>query len=276
MECVDVPVGPTLSARPSEASSKGGAAREAVDAKRDVLELRIQLDDKRHAEVTMEFFPDSSVAVEWTAFDLPFSLPMVLCLVHEVDLIGEFAPYIAKAQVVHQFPWNEADRLVRVVSQPPIPGISALEIVAQRFGFDLLDTPWGGLCMVESSPIWSEAAAGAGEKWRGARRPAVHPGAKQIDVRQLAALAQPGGTRGELTTLIVSTNAHVKIPRSWLPNWLVSWLITKVGQMIYRHALDRVAKIDSTEHGKRLRGKTSRLYEHLRGRIQAFIEKGGR
>jgi len=275
---VSVPCGPLPKMpvpTPSSTRSMGSAASNASKGsgtsrnskKRDIVEVNIQLDELRRAEVAIEFNADGSISVDWSAFDLPVELPAVLCLVHEIDLIGELVPFIQDARLVNEFPWNEADRIIRIVSKPPIPGISAVEIVGQRFAYDLLDTPWEGLCLVESSPEW----AGDPSTFRGVDRPASYPGAKQVDVRKLAALARPSGKHGELTTLIISTNATVKIPRALLPNWLLQWLIPKVAHMVYKQALERLKNIENTEHGRRLRGRSAPLYNHLRARIQEFV-----
>ncbi len=52
----------------------------------------------------------------------------VCCLVHEFDLVKDIAPFVDVAEVLHQFPWNEPDRIVRVISRPPIPFVSGLEL----------------------------------------------------------------------------------------------------------------------------------------------------
>eukprot|EP00971_Amphidinium_carterae_P133959 2654650-Amphidinium_carterae.1 len=108
----------------SNPSSDGGASPK----KRDVIRVNFDLDDKGHKVLaTVEFFRDGSVSLRWTAEDLPCPLPYIIAMVHEVDLLGEIAPYIETSSVVHQFPWSPADRIVRVVSKPPIPLVSGVE-----------------------------------------------------------------------------------------------------------------------------------------------------
>jgi len=103
-------------------------------------------------QVTVELYPDGSVDIHWSANMLPIPMASVVCFVQEIGLLSEFAPFVVSSGVVHQFLWNDADSLVRVASKPPIPFVQGGEAVTQRFGFDLLDTPWTGFCFVECGP----------------------------------------------------------------------------------------------------------------------------
>lgn len=193
----------------------------------------------------------------------------VLCLVNEVDLLGEVVPYIVSSGVLHQFASNEADRLVRVVSKPPIPFVSGLESVAQRFGFDLLDTPWEALCLVEMGPEWERPAGAEAEQWRQVPRPPpFQKGYRQVDVKSVVALGRPVGPEGKLSTILFSGKGALKVPRSLLPNWLVTWLVKTIGRLIYQQALERVATFDSSKFGPRL--KDSSFYAELHRRIAQF------
>jgi len=256
--------------------------------KRDVLEINFDLDSDGHrVEALVEFFPDGMASIRWTAAELPVPLPYIVCMVNEVDLFGEIAPFIESAVTLHQFPWNEADRLVRIVSRPPIPLVSGLEAVHQRFGFDLLDTPYEGFCMVDGPPIWEKvpptAAAvggGAGDPggggtedvhYRGVpRAPPARKGLRQVDVKNGVALGRPVGHRGELTTITFFGMGDLKVPRMILPNKLITILVTQIGRFIFRRARERVAGFEASEHGARLRG--SAFYATLHRRIAAFVE----
>jgi len=236
-----------------------------------VVEVEFDLDDEGHkVEAFMEFFPDGSASIQWSASELPISVTKVMCLIHEIDLIGSLVPFIQHAACLHQFQWNDADRIVRVVSKPPIPFVAGLDAVSQRFGFDLLDSPWGGMCLVECSPNWVE---GDGQQWRGVPRPAPYEARlKQVDVKTMVALGRPCGKLGELTTVFFTARGDLKVPRSMLPNWLVCNLVKLIGKFIYQHALEVVAKFDSSEHGQRLHGVSSPLYDTLDQRVARFIQ----
>lgn len=245
------------------------------NSKPDVLKVAFDLDDNgRKVEAVVEFFPDGSASIEWAAFELPIPMPYVLCLVHEVDLLGEVVPFIVNSSVLHQFPWNEADRLVRVVSKPPIPFVSGLEGVAQRFCFDLLDTPWQAFALVEQGPKWESAQGqkGAqGQHWRQVPKPPpFQKGLRQVDMKSVVALGQPVGPEGKLTTILFSAKGKLKVPRNMLPDWLVAWLVKTTGRLVYQQALERVASFDSTKFGPRL--KDSKLYAELHQRIAKFAE----
>jgi len=248
-------------------------------AKRDLLEVNFELDDQgRHVECVIEFFADGSASIMWTAFDLPLPLPKVICLVHEIDLIGDLVPFVKDAGVLHQFSSNAADRLVRVVSQPPIPMVSGLEAVAQRFCYDLLDSAWEAFCLVEVGPTWTscDSSPDAGtqsreEQWRGVRKPPpFKQGLRQVEVKKVVALARPCGPGGENTTILFSGRGDMKVPRSLLPNWLCSWLVKTIGRYVYQQALDRTAKFESSKHGERMRG--SDFYPDLHSRIKAYVD----
>lgn len=192
------------------------------------------------------------------------------------DLIGEIVPYIKDARVLHQFSSNEADRVVRVVSQPPIPMVSGLEAVTQRFGHDLLDTPWEAFCLVETGPTWEDSVgdcpAPSGQTYRGFTRPPPYQrDLKQVDVKKMAALGCPAGMMGECTTIIVSARGDLKIPRYLIPNWLVTWLIRVIGRFVYKRALEIVEKFDSSSHGERLRN--SDLYVETKQRIKEHMQR---
>lgn len=244
-------------------------------ASSDVLEMAFDLDNRGHrVEVKVEFFADGSAAVEWTALDLPIPLPYVMCMVHEVDLIGSLVPYIHNASTLHEFPWNPVDRVIRIVTKPPIPFVKGFEAVAQRFGFDLLDTPWGGLCMVEMGPKWKERGTGAGgANWRGLPKPPMYQaGLKEIDVHTVIALGRPCGPKGEWTTVLFSAKANLGVPRSLLPNWLLTWLIKLIARFVFQHAVDHVAKFDKTDHGARLQGPSKAFYAELWRRVRQAVE----
>lgn len=284
----EVLMGIRVPSSPGSARSAKSAtsSRSAGACKRDVLEIKFDLDDEgRWVEAVVEFFPDGTALLMWTAFDLPVPLPYVLCMVHEVDLLGDIAPFVKDAGVLHQFSSNEADRLVRVISQPPIPMVSGLEAVAQRFGYDLLDTPWEAFCLVEVGPEWSSgndaspspppaqkgpAKPATAEQWRGVDRPPIYQkGLKQVDVKKVVALGCPAGPTGECTTIIFSGRGDLKVPRMLLSNWLISWLVKLIGKFIYGRARDRVAKFDSSAHGDRLR--SSSFYPELYRRIEEHV-----
>eukprot|EP00929_Paragymnodinium_shiwhaense_P115353 TRINITY_DN8414_c0_g1_i2.p1 TRINITY_DN8414_c0_g1~~TRINITY_DN8414_c0_g1_i2.p1 ORF type:complete len:540 (-),score=151.18 TRINITY_DN8414_c0_g1_i2:160-1779(-) len=249
-----------------------GAAK-GTSAKRDILEVAFDLDDEgHHVEGVVEFFPDGSASIQWTALELPVPLPYVLCLVNEIDLLGEVAPYIKSSGVIKQFPWNEADRLVRVVSEPPIPFVSGVEAVAQRYGFDLLDTPWEAFLLVETGAEWmlppGASDPKAEKQWRGVPKPPpFRKGLKEVETKAVVALGRPVGPDGQLTTVLFSGTGDVKIPRSMLPNWLITWLVKLIGRFIFSKALDRIKQFDTTEHGRRLKG--SDFYRQLGERIEA-------
>lgn len=241
--------------------------------KRDLLEVAFDLDDEgRRVEGVVEFFPDGSAAIQWTALDIPVAMPYVLCLVHEIDLVGEIAPFIKSCGVLHQFPWNEADRLVRVVSEPPIPFVSGIEAVAQRYGFDLLDTPWEAFLLVETGAEWETPSGSALKEatgqWRGVPKPPpFRKGLKEVETKAVVALGRPVGPDGQNTTVLFSGAGDVKIPRSMLPNWLITWLVKQIGKYVYKQALDRIKEFETSEHGRRLRG--SEFYSKLNERIAA-------
>ncbi|CAE8606766.1 unnamed protein product, partial [Polarella glacialis] len=261
---VDVPSSP-VSARIKRSLSAASFPLSA--RKRDLLEVNFELDDLgRKVAAELEFFPDGTVSLQWTAYELPVPLPYVLCLVHEIDLLGQVAPFIVSSGVLHQFPWNDADRLVRVVSKPPIPFVPGLAAIAQRFGFDLLDTPWEAFCLVEEGPTWE-----AGQ-WRGISRPPPYQsGLKEVEVKSVAALGRPAGPSGDLTTVIFAGKGDLKVPRGMLPNWLVSWLLKTIGRFIYQRALEAVAKFDTSEYGPRL--QNSSFYVGLHRRIAEFTQR---
>jgi hypothetical protein len=256
----------------------------STKGKRDVLEINFDLDDKgRHVEAVVEFFADGTVSLMWTAFKLPVPMPYVLCMVQEVDLLGDIAPFVKNAGVLHQFSSNEADRLIRVVSQPPIPMVAGLEAVSQRFGYDLLDTPWEAFCLVEIGPEWVDSKKDTSEgpaqkkkpvstgQWRGVHKPPLfQKGLKEVDVKKVVALGCPVGPKGECTTILFSGKGDLKVPRWLLPNGLISWLVKLIGRFIYTRALDRVAKFDSSAHGERLRNST--FYPELYRRIEEHVK----
>jgi len=247
--------------------------------KKDVLKIDFDLDEGCHVDIRLEFLPDNTAMIEWSAVGIPIPLPLILCLVHEIDLLGEIAPWIESCGVLHQFPANEADRLVRIVSKPPIPFVPGFEAVAQRYGFDLLDTPWQAMCLVESSPAWQkaeDASASAREQWRGVPRPPPYQkGLKEVDVKTIVALARPAGQKGERTVIIFSGKGDLKVPRWLLPNSLLSLLVKTIAKFVYQKALDRVAQFDSSEHGRRLKGSSfyaklhSRIAQHLAAKAKA-------
>jgi len=143
--------------------------------------------------------------------------------------------------------------------------------VSQRFGFDLLDTPWEGFCLVESGPDWQRDSSVGSTTHRGVPRPApTQKGFKQLEVKTVAALGQPVGPRGQQSTIIFSAVGNLKIPRSLLPNWLIQWLIQKIGTVIYQKALERLAEFDNSSFGPRLR--SSSLYATMHQRIDKFSE----
>jgi len=286
----EVLMGISVPSSPSSAQSAKSARTsrsEKSPRKRDVLEINFDLDEHgRRVEAVVEFCPDGGASLMWTAFDLPVPLPYVLCMVQEVDLLGDIAPYVKDAGVLHQFSSNEADRLVRVISQPPIPMVSGLEAVSQRFGYDLLDTPWEAFCLVEVGPDWSsgsqasltpssaqkspKTAGNPLEQWRGVSRPPPYQkGLKQVDVKKVVALGCPAGPTGQCTTILFSGAGDLKVPRGLLPNWLISWLVKLIGKFIYQRALDRVDKFDSSAHGARLRA--SDFYPELYRRIEEHV-----
>jgi len=262
-----------------KASGNAAAAPPPPLTPRDLVDISFQLDDAGHsAEGVLEFFPDGkTVSVQWVAKDLPVTLQHAIAFIHEIDLLVDMVPFLVCAEVLHQFPWNSADRLVRVASRPPIPFVAGLEAVAQRFGFDLLDTPWAGLCLVESGPRWldSEPNAQCRPLHRGVPKPPPYAsGFRSVEVKNMCALARPTGRRGELTTIICSASGDLKVPRSLLPNWLISYLVKTIGRMVFARAMDRVAKFDSSEHGARIQGNpfykdlSERINQHLASQFQ--------
>mmetsp|Transcript_113098 Transcript_113098/g.305202 ORF Transcript_113098/g.305202 Transcript_113098/m.305202 type:complete len:156 (+) Transcript_113098:409-876(+) len=148
-----------------------------------------------------------------------------------------------------------------------------MEAVAQRFGFDLLETPWAGLCMVECAPEWAQVGD-AVPSWRGvARPPPYQTGLRQVEVKTVVALGCPCGQNGELTTIFFSGKGDLKVPRRLLPNWLIRNLVTLMGKFIYQRTIEIVAKFDTSEHGKRLRNAdASSFYSTLNKRIAKFVE----
>lgn len=221
----------------------------------------------------LEFYPDGTASIAWSAAELPVPLDKVLCLMQEVDLMGELVPFVKSAEVLHQFSWNDADRLIRIVSTPPIPFVSGLEATSQRFGFDLLDVdPWRGLCLVETGPEWTPAEGAPASSARYRELPPFPPwkkGLRQIDVQTVVALARPSGANGELTTIFFSGKGDIKVPRYMLPDSLLTWLIKHIGRFVFRQALDIVSKFGDSEHGRRL--ETSDFYPPLHSRIAEFL-----
>eukprot|EP00416_Gambierdiscus_australes_P035576 CAMPEP_0171099514 /NCGR_PEP_ID=MMETSP0766_2-20121228/51789_1 /TAXON_ID=439317 /ORGANISM="Gambierdiscus australes, Strain CAWD 149" /LENGTH=449 /DNA_ID=CAMNT_0011559159 /DNA_START=62 /DNA_END=1408 /DNA_ORIENTATION=+ len=280
---VDVPSSPEVARkmtrdRLSSPKSSISSAESSSGAKRDVVEISFNLDDQgRRVDAEVEFFPDGEVQIQWAATDLPVPLVYVICMVNEVDLLGDIVPFIHSSGVLHQFPLNEGDRLVRIISKPPIPFVGGLEAVTQRFGFDLLDTPWEGICLVDLSPPWSAESTETGkspELWRGTERPVQQKGMRQVEAKNVVALGRPAGKDGELTTILFSAYGNIKVPRSMLPNRLLKWLVPLVGRFVYNRALERVAKIDNSEHGRRLR--SSSFYAAVRSRIARFVQEKAR
>lgn len=259
---------------PSSARSRSSVNMSpAASVKPDILEIAFDLDDQGHrVEAVVEFKLDGTASIQWTAMELPVPLSHVLCLVQEIDLIGDLIPYVQSAAMLHQFPWNQADQLVRVISKPPIPFVPGLEAISQRFGFDLLDTPWAGFCLVECGPSWTKSS-GSSDNWRGVPKPPTfQAGLKQVEVKTIVALGRPSGKQGELTTILFSGKGDLKVPRKLLPNWLVTWLVKAIGRFVYQHTLDCVAKFDATEHGKRLHGSRGTFYSDMNQRIRQFAE----
>eukprot|EP00747_Dinoflagellata_sp_TGD_P083795 gnl/TRDRNA2_/TRDRNA2_162259_c2_seq2.p1 gnl/TRDRNA2_/TRDRNA2_162259_c2~~gnl/TRDRNA2_/TRDRNA2_162259_c2_seq2.p1 ORF type:complete len:485 (-),score=94.05 gnl/TRDRNA2_/TRDRNA2_162259_c2_seq2:95-1408(-) len=266
----------TLSCHPKleAAASTVSSPHSAASSKRDVVSIDFDLDEHgRRVEAVVEFYPDDTVSLNWKAVNLPAPLPYVICLVQEIDLLGDVAPFIETSGVIHQFSSNEADRIVRVVNKPPIPFVAGLEALAQRFGFDLLDTPWQGLCLVETCPDWQPepgAAPDAAPTYRGVPKPApFRPRMQQVEVKTVVALGCPVGPRGELTTIFFSGKGDLKVPRKLLPDWVLTWLIPLIGRIIYSRACERIAAFDSSRHGERLRGSV--FYAELHRRIAEFI-----
>merc|ERR1711920_561333 len=95
-------------------------------------------------------------------------------------------------------------------------------------------------------------------------------GLRQVEVKKLVALARPVGPDGKLTTIIFSGKGDLKVPRSIMPNWLISGLIKTIGRFIFQQALEHVAKFDTSDFGPRLRN--SKFYADLNSRIASFIE----
>lgn len=229
----------TATAPTPAADANSGDGKEAS---RDVIEVDFDLDDRGpRMQAKIEFMSDGSVAASMVAMDLPIHLTHAICMVNEVDLAKDLAPYVEHSGALHQFPWNEADKLVRMVSKPPIPLVAGLEVIAQRFAFDLLDTPLGGFCLYETNPCWR----GSPPSYRGVQKPApFRKGLKQVDVQATVALGRPSGPDGELTSVVVAATGDLKVPRRLLPNWLVTWLFKLIAKHVYRQVLDRVAQFE--------------------------------
>merc|ERR1712217_236233 len=209
---------------------------------------------------------------QWTASDLPVPLSYLCCLIHEIDLLIDVAPFIVTSGVVHQFPWNDTDRLVRVVSKPPIPFVSGLEAVSQRFCFDLLDTPWEAFCLVDFGPEWTKVPNASQEVWRGVPKPPPYQkGLKGVEVKKIVALGKPCGPEGKLTTIIFSGRGDLKVPRWMLPNSLITWLTKTVGRYVFEKAMELVAKFDSSNFAPRL--TSNPLYSDVNERIAKFAER---
>jgi hypothetical protein len=244
--------------------SGSAAAAPCQAARRDVLETSFDLDDEgRRVEATVEFFPDGSASLQWSARNLPVPLPFVLCLVHEIDLLGDLVPFLQVSECLHQFDTNEADRLICMVSKPPIPFVSGIETTAQRFGFDLLDTPWRGFCLMETSPEWTPT-------YRELPRPKPKsPSARQAEVKTMVALGRPAGLSGELTTSFFTVSGNLKISRWMLPDTLIAYLVKLIGKFIFQKALEKVNTFQSSEHGKRM--ASSSFYLPLHEKINSFV-----
>mmetsp|Transcript_115071 Transcript_115071/g.330621 ORF Transcript_115071/g.330621 Transcript_115071/m.330621 type:complete len:457 (+) Transcript_115071:77-1447(+) len=262
---------------PLAGTVRDARAREAQapKAKRDVLEVKIDLDGNGLlVDAFIEFFPDGSVASEWVATDLPIPLSYMVCLANEIDLLPEIAPFMVKAEVVKQFDTNEADRIVRIVSKPPIPFVAGFEQTSTSLSFDLFDTPWRGICLVQNNPKWEAASKDQRPQWRGCPQPnPFQAGLREIDVKRVVALARPSGERGELTTIVFSAKGDLKLPRSMIPNWLISWLAQQIGKFLYQRTLARISKFDETEHGERLRNHSTSFYSDLHRRIAEFVQR---
>jgi len=254
----------------SEKNGKGASSSKTRE--RDVVEVNFDLDGQgRTVHVIIEFYPDGSADMNWSASNLPIPMSYVVCFVQEIDLLSELAPFVVSSGVVHQFPWNDADRLVRICSKPPIPFAQGFEAVAQRFGFDLLDTPWEGFCLVECGPDWQQSPNAGSAGHRDVPRPAPTEKAfKQVEIKTVAALGQPVGAAGQQSTIIFSGSGNLKLPRNLLPNWLIQWLIQKIFIFVYQKALERVAEFEKSAFGPRL--KTSSLYATMHQRITKFSE----
>mmetsp|Transcript_48955 Transcript_48955/g.116411 ORF Transcript_48955/g.116411 Transcript_48955/m.116411 type:complete len:471 (+) Transcript_48955:76-1488(+) len=259
-----------LLSQPSFFSKNSRQSSEAIASpsgkRRDMVKVNFDLDDQgRRVDAVIEFFRDGSASIRWTAQDLPIQLARVVSLVHEVDLLGELAPYIESSSVLHQFPWSPADRMVRVVSKPPIPFVSGMEAIAQRFGYDLLDT-FGGLCLVETSPNWDEAEGA----YRGVPKPPLfRSGLREIEVKRAVALGCPSGQHGELTSITFVGKGKLMIPRKLLPDWLISQLVKFIGVFIFRRALERIAAYEGSEHWRRV--QESNFYANINSRIDEYL-----
>merc|ERR1712232_993378 len=162
--------------------------------------------------------------------------------------------------------------------------------VNQRFGFDLLDTDWRGFVAVAFGPDWGGKASGPAKAnkdgsnsgsgissggadsssssagtWRGVERPPPYQKHfKQVEVKRLAALGRPVGQKGLCTTIFFCGHGNLNVPRSLLPNWVISWLVKLIGRFVYKKALELVSAFDTSEHGKRLR--VSGFYAEVRKR----------
>mmetsp|Transcript_76270 Transcript_76270/g.166529 ORF Transcript_76270/g.166529 Transcript_76270/m.166529 type:complete len:513 (-) Transcript_76270:61-1599(-) len=245
---------------------------------RDTLEVSFDLDEGHRVNAFLEFFPDGTASIEWSALELPVPLTYIQCLIQEVDLLDTIVPFIVNSGCLHEFPWNSADRILRVVSKPPIPFVPGMEAVAQRFAFDLLDTPWKGLCLVECSPDWKAEKPGQPPTWRSVKKPAPYQsGLKDVDVKTVVALGRPCGPTGQWTSVYFNGCGNLKVPRSLLPNWLIRQLVTLIGRFVYQRALEIVNKFDTTEYGKRLANAgPNSFYPTLKSRIKEHVEAQAR
>eukprot|EP00927_Polykrikos_kofoidii_P036893 TRINITY_DN31106_c0_g1_i1.p1 TRINITY_DN31106_c0_g1~~TRINITY_DN31106_c0_g1_i1.p1 ORF type:complete len:500 (+),score=67.14 TRINITY_DN31106_c0_g1_i1:76-1500(+) len=257
----------SVASSPKRARLQSAEKMEAqgLHGSRDFIDFDFDLDESGH-KVTgrIEFFADGTVSIDWTAVELPLSVARILCMVHEVDLLGDIAPYIDRSEVLHQFPFNAADRLIRIITDPPIPFVGGVEAVIQRCCFDLLGTPWGAFCLFDSAPGW-KTAHGKGVP----EPPLFRAGLRKAEVKEKIAVVRMAGQRGELSTLLFSAKIDTKISRRLLPNWLVSWLVKIIARTIFERAMNLVSKFDATEHGSRL--QSNPLYQEVSERIEAIL-----
>eukprot|EP00746_Dinoflagellata_sp_MGD_P034186 gnl/MRDRNA2_/MRDRNA2_181615_c0_seq1.p1 gnl/MRDRNA2_/MRDRNA2_181615_c0~~gnl/MRDRNA2_/MRDRNA2_181615_c0_seq1.p1 ORF type:complete len:415 (+),score=69.85 gnl/MRDRNA2_/MRDRNA2_181615_c0_seq1:124-1245(+) len=240
--------------------------------KRDILEFTFPLSEACSVNGSLEFLGGGRVAICWSAERLPFPLAQIIAFIQEIDLFGLVVPFIHSAEMIHQF-GSYADRLIRIISKPPIPFISGFEVVAQRLGMDLLDTPFEGVALAEFSPVFQEESDSINTKsWRGLPEVPRDKKYKTIEAKRVFAIGQPLGADARHTTVHFAGEGEVKVPRALLPNAVLNFIIRNVGQVAYSRVASRLKEFESSPWAERVRARPD-FYDRLTERIESFAKK---
>lgn len=249
-----------------------GTPNDTKADKKDVLEFAFPLSDDCHVKGSMEFLGGGQVAICWSAERLPFPLAQIIAFIQEIDLFGLVLPFIHSAEMVHQF-GSYADRLIRIISKPPIPFISGFEVVAQRLGMDLLETPFAGVALAEFSPVFQQEGGDPHVKsWRGLPEIPRDKKYKTIEAKRVFAIGQPLGADARHTTIHFAGEGEVKVPRALLPNAVLHFVIKTVGQVAYSRVASRLKEFETSPWAERVRGRPD-FYDRLEERIASFAKR---